>query len=343
METIKDVAARWAVRVNEGSLSPALKSELDAWLAADPRHLGAYVRARAQWENLDRLSALHGPATAESPRTAAAPVAPPNARGPAVSRRSFLAASAAAASVLGGGLIWTAFRAGRSSYVSGIGEVRRISLADGSTMILNTATEVSVRLSEKWREIRLLRGEALFDVAHDKTRPFVVSVNDTTVRAVGTAFVVRLEAAEVDVTVTEGVVEVMDRQTARESAPRVAVGSSERARRVKANERAIIAREHVPEIAPIALAEANRRLAWREGMVDFDGESLATAVNEINRHNHRQIVIDDPLLAQRPIVGTFRATDLDSFAAAATASLKARAVHDGDVIRLMSAASQATN
>jgi transmembrane sensor len=201
-----------------------------------------------------------------------------------------------------------------------------------------TATEVSVQLTKQERDIQLIRGEALFEVAHDKTRPFIVRANDTAVRAVGTAFAVRLEAAQVDVTVTEGIVEVAEQTMAPGSGPTSSPTSRPDVKRVAANERAVITHMHAPEVRPIAPVEADRQLAWREGMVSFDGESLQTAVAEINRHNRRQIVIDDPALADKPVVGIFRATDLDGFSAAAAEALKARVVRDGDVIRLESLA-----
>jgi transmembrane sensor len=321
METISELAARWAVRADAGALGPDEQRELETWLAADSRHRGAYVRARAQWVDLDRLAALKGPA-AKSDATAAG-----------LSRRQLLAAGIAAIGVLGSGLSWLILREGQERYTSGIGEVRRIALEDGSTVLLNTASEVTVRLSKQQRDVRLVRGEALFEVAHDKFRPFIVQANDTAVRAVGTAFAVRLDAAQVDVTVTEGVVEVADSKTM--SGLGVATQASKfEVKRVTAHERVVIARSRAPDIEPIAPAQADRQLAWRAGMVSFDGESLQTAVAEINRHNRRQIVVDDPALASMPVVGIFRATDLEGFAAAAAAALKARAIPDGDVIRL---------
>lgn len=334
MEPINEVAARWAVRADAGSLTPDDQRELDVWLNADPRHRGAYVRARAQWADLDRLAALRGPASSVPDNVKASP---------AISRRQLLAASVATITIMGGGLSWFLLRGGREHYTSGIGEVRRITLEDGSTMLLNTATAVTVQFSKRERDIRLIRGEALFEVAHDKARPFLVRANDIAVRAVGTAFAVRLEAAQVDVTVTEGVVEVADSATAHESGPSSPPASRPEAKRVAANERVVIASARAPEIRHISPAETERQLAWREGMVSFDGESLQTAVAEINRHNRRQIVVDDPALAAKPIVGVFRATDLDGFSAAAAAALKARAIPDGDVIRLQLAAAQTLN
>jgi transmembrane sensor len=352
METISELAARWAVRADGGAMSPEEQRELDSWLAADSRHRGAYVRARAQWVDLDRLAALHGPMEgAEGRHPAGISLAPKLAPNPtaanatqpptvALSRRQLLAAGIAAVGAMGGGLSWLILREGQGRYVSGIGEVRRIALEDGSTLLLNTASEVTVQFTKKQRDIRLVHGEALFEVAHDRSRPFIVQANDTAVRAVGTAFAVRLEAAQVDVTVTEGVVEVADSKAMFGLGPATLAASRPAVKRVVAHERVVIARARAPDVEPIAPAAAERQLAWREGLVSFDGESLQTAVAEINRHNRRQIVVDDPAIGAMPIVGVFRATDLEGFSAAAAAALKARAIRDGDLIRLQPGAVQ---
>jgi transmembrane sensor len=350
METISELAARWAVRADAGALGPEEQRELETWLAADARHRGAYVRARAQWVDLDRLAALQGPArgapgrfaaadpepaeTAPSPTPAAGIWSKLDVAASGLSRRQLLAAGIAAIGVLGGGLSWLMVNEGRERYASGIGEVRRIALEDGSTLFLNTGSEVTVKLTKEQRDIRLIRGEALFEVARDKSRPFIVQANDTAVRAVGTAFAVRLDVAQVDVTVTEGVVEVADSKTMSELGSTVPPASRPEVKRVAAHEHVVIARSRAPDVEAIAPAKADRQLAWREGLVSFDGESLQRAVAEINRHNRRQIVVDDPVLAAMPIVGVFRTTDLEGFSAAAAAALKARAIPDGDLIRL---------
>lgn len=356
METISELAARWAVRADAGALGPDEQRELETWLAADSRNRGAYVRARAQWVDLDRLAALQGPAVdavgrlpatdAAVKQSAAALTAAGADAGAKLnpagdfSRRQLLAAGIATVCVFSGGLSWLILREGGERYTSGIGEVRRIALEDGSTLWLNTGSEVTVKLTKKQRDIRLVLGEALFEVAHDKSRPFIVQANDTAVRAVGTAFAVRLEATQVDVTVTEGVVEFADSKAISGPGPATLSASRPGVKRVVAHERAVIARARAPDVEPIAPAEAERQLAWREGLVSFDGESLQTAVAEINRHNRRQIVVDDPALGAMPIVGVFRAIDLEGFSAAAAAALKARAIPDGDLIRLQPGTAQ---
>lgn len=330
MESISEQAARWVVRADAAPLNPEDQRALDAWLNADPRHRGAYIRARARWGDLDRLGTLHGPANSAMEEIASLP---------RVSRRQLLAASAAGIAVLGGGISWLVLRERGERYLSGIGEVRRIALEDGSTMLLNTDSEVRVRLGKAERSIRLIRGEAIFEVAHDKSRPFVVRVNESAVRAVGTAFAVRLEAAQIDVTVTEGVVEVGN-SSSDQSAP---MEHHAEVRRVTANQRLIIAGGRASNIQAVTDAEAARQLAWRDGMVSFDGESLLTAVNEINRHNRRQIAVEDSVLAAKPIVGSFRATDPEAFCAAAAAVLKARTTRDGNLLRLVPAATPAAH
>jgi transmembrane sensor len=200
-----------------------------------------------------------------------------------------------------------------------------------------------VWFGEHSRNIQLTRGEALFEVAHDRERPFFVAVNDIVVRAVGTAFAVRLEAAQVDVTVTEGIVEVTERAVAAGPVQSGPPASGSETRQVAANERAVIIHARAAQVQSITPAEADRRLAWREGMVSFDGESLQTAVAEINRHNRRQILVDDPALGSKPIVGVFRATDPGGFSVAAALALNASVIPDGDVIRLRPATAQTAN
>jgi transmembrane sensor len=231
------------------------------------------------------------------------------------------------ASLVAGSGAWLTWRSQGEKYVSGVGELRQVSLADGSSMTLNTDTEARVRFSNSAREIQLTRGEAHFEVAKDPVRPFVVRSDGLTVTAIGTAFSVRADRGRVDVTVTEGVVELVQADT-------TSAVVAEPHRRVSANQRAIVTAARPVEVRPIEHEEAERRLAWRAGMVAFNGEPLAEAVAEVNRHNRRRIVIEDPALAGRPVIGMFRANDIETFAHTAAAAMGGRVVEEGDLIRL---------
>lgn len=359
-------AAEWAVRLSERALTAQERTELDLWLDADSRHRGALLRARAVWTDLDRLSTLAGPTPLSSrsdgsrysidgsmPEEKVGPQhsplledhqpssSPP--RSPQVQRaseelaksnrkatfpplfrsRRRLVTSGVAALFLGAAGTWW-INWGDRTYVSRLGQVRRVKLSDGSRMVLNTASEATVRFDKARREIELTTGEGLFQVAKDPVRPFVVRAGFVSVRAVGTVFSVRTASQSVDVAVTEGVVELVDTST---SAGGVI-------RRIAANERATVMETSQVQVQSMPQAEAERRLAWRDGMVDFAGEPLSAAVEEINRHNHRQIVVDEAAIASRPVVGMFRANDPENFAATVATALGVESVDQGDAIHL---------
>ena len=319
-------AAEWAVRLNERSLSVDEQAELDRWLDADSRHRGALLRARAAWADLDRLAALAGRSEPISGRSGESTHATDRqgASAPPIlqNRRRFIAA-AASTLALGVAGAWWVWRRDQT-YVSQLGEVRRVTLSDGSRMVLNTSTEATVRFDKARREVELTTGEGLFQIAKDPARPFIVRAGPVSVRAIGTVFTVRTLDERVDVIVTEGIVDLVD-----ESPP-----GGRLLRRIAANQHASVMQTRQVEVQSIRDDEAERRLAWSDGMVDFAGETLATAVAEINRHNRRHIVVDDPTLASRPVVGLFRANDPDNFAATVAAALGAQSVTRDDIIHL---------
>jgi transmembrane sensor len=207
-------------------------------------------------------------------------------------------------------------------YETRVGGLSRVVLADGSVIDLNTDSAVRVRLGSV-REVQLLRGEGRFEVAHDGSRPFVVTAAGANVRALGTAFTVRLRApAQVDVLVSEG---------------RVAIASARvpRAPPLYANEAAIVLpdRVSVTRIEPQLLA---RRLAWMSGRIVLQGETLSEAIAEFNRYNKRQLAFE-PSIATLRVGGNFNATDPESFAAALASAFHLRIdPFSGDAIVLRS-------
>ena len=330
--TIDSVAAEWAVRLSADPLSVEEQQALDEWLNADTRHRGALIRARAAWVDLDRLAALSAHPSASAPTVAASSAlsaacearrleSPPVASS---SRRFFLAAGLAAISLTGTGVAAWWFRRRGDIYETAVGEIRRIPLSDGSAILLDTDTRAEVRFAKADRTVELVRGQGLFEVAKDAVRPFIVLARGISVRAVGTVFAVRAVDQDVKVTVTEGVVEVADPGTSGSAA----------LERVGADERAVVSASQGIRVQRVSAAQIDRNLAWRDGMLSFDGDTLSDAVKEINRHNTRQILIDDPTLAGRPVVGVFRATNAEGFAETVAAALGAESAVEGDTLHL---------
>ena len=294
---IDAVAAEWVAREDAGALSPAEGERLAAWLAADSRHLGAYARMQAIMSSCDRLHrGEHAPDAAD------ARVVRPQVRAWAW-RVAALAASLALVTVA----TLRFLDGGADTYTTRIGEISRVSLDDGSVVTLNTDSRVRVRFDEGHRNIELLRGEAMFDVAKDRHRPFAVAAGGTRVVAVGTSFSVRRSPERVNVLVREGVVKVDE--------------AEQPVARLQAGDKASIAGRGAPVVARVDTVEVHRELSWRDGMIAFSGETLQEVAREFARYNTLHIRIADPEVAGLEVVGMFSATDPIGFSRAAAQSM----------------------
>jgi len=315
---IDAVAAEWVAREDAGALSPAEGERLAAWLAADSRHLGAYARMQAIMSSCDRLHRGE-----HAPDAAHARVVRPQVRAWAW-RVAALAASLALVTVatlrfLDGGV---------DTYTTRIGEISRVSLDDGSVVTLNTDSRVRVRFDEGHRNIELLRGEAMFDVAKDRLRPFAVAAGGTRVVAVGTSFSVRRSPERVNVLVREGVVKVDE--------------AEQPVARLQAGDKASIAGRGAPVVARVDTVEVHRELAWRDGMIAFSGETLQEVAREFARYNTLRIRIADPEVAGLEVVGMFSATDPIGFSRAAAQSMHLdMALGDNEIVLRARAKKQA--
>lgn len=308
---IDATAAAWAARVDRGPLSEEDQAALEAWAAQDPRRAGAYAKALAVNAHLDRAAALGADFS---------PAAHPAAR--AADRRRLLATGGvlAAASVVGAVGFGALSLKGRVATAKG--DIRRAPLADGSAVTLNTDTAIRAAFDGKIRRVDLLRGEALFDVAKDPTRPFVVVAGDVRVRAVGTSFTVRTRAdGRVGVIVREGVVEVWR-------------GPDGKPIRLAAEHAVQVTRAGPVTSVAISAAAVDRVLAWRQGQIDLNGMTLGQAAEEFARYSDHRVVIDDPAVAQLKMTGLFSASDPDGFARAAALSLGLTATPQADGVRL---------
>jgi transmembrane sensor len=206
------------------------------------------------------------------------------------------------------------------SYSTSIGEQRMIALSDGSSIQMNTDSRLQVEYSRRLRSVHLLRGEALFSVMPDPSRAFEVHANDHVVRALGTAFAVHVEGIKLDVTVTQGAVDVAEAGNAQavtlpgvshmrlEGGPPTSSLGQLRAREMASLEGG---HDHL-EVQRLAESELQRRLAWQEGYLVFSGEPLIEVIEQINRYSPVTLELGDPKLASIVVAGRFRIVDLDA-------------------------------
>jgi transmembrane sensor len=279
------------------------RSALDHWLDLDQRHVGAYAKAEAVLAQLNRAGAA-GPDALRIVDTS-------RSGGSALKRRTVLVGGAAAGvAIAAGGAVWLTHMLARETYSTRIGETKEVVLSDGSLVTLNTNSKIQVHYGETRRQIQLLQGEALFDVAKNRKRPFVVMAGDTQVRAVGTSFTVRLLPEQpVRVLVREGVVEIKRPEVPQAPPVRLAANTM-----AIAPPEAPISTEAVPRI------QVTRNLAWREGRIAFDNETLANAAREFRRYSDIQIRVP-PEFENQTITGLFVSNDPVGFARAAAISL----------------------
>jgi len=332
-EAVLEQAADWLARW-EGGLSTDEQAEFSRWLLADPQHADAVMELDSVWRFMQKPRHTGQAAIVE--RAVAARVAQRD-QGRAVRRRAAawslgtLAAAAALAMAFWPGPTAPSATSGTAVVSVEVKPERRL-LADGSVVELNAGAEIAVDFTPQQRQVRLLRGEAHFSVSKDPARPFAVTAGTVSVRAVGTAFDVRLTTAEVGVLVTEGRVEV-GRTAASSAHP------AETLAYVDAGRRLTVPVEEPPVATPfhaVAVSSEDMRaaLAWRGMRVEFTNMPLAEAVALFNRQNHVQLALDGVSLGELRISGVFWADDPEGFARLleASAGLQARPADNGRIV-----------
>jgi transmembrane sensor len=292
---IRSRAAMWLVkRRDHAQWSDEDQAALDAWLAESPAHMIAYIRLEAAWGYADRLAALRDPRQRKVSELQAI-------------RGSFSAARVAGAlfavAVLGvAGAIYLQ-RPTEKIYATQLGGHRIVTLADGTQVELNTDTVLRVAIDMNRRTVGLERGEAYFQVRHDASRPFVVTVGDRRVTDIGTKFLVRREIGRLEVAVMQGKVRfdtASNDQTSMHSMlllpGTVAIATAKSVFVTKASSRAL-----------------TDRLGWRRGVLVFENTTLADAAAEFNRYNDRKLIVADPAAASMTIGGTFPTSNVEDF------------------------------
>ncbi|MDR2307188.1 MAG: FecR family protein [Paucimonas sp.] len=288
-DPVPEQAATWFARVQDAPGDETVRAALAQWLGQHPRHREEYQRLAVLWRAADlipaqRLAALCEPAPVRQlPR-----------------RRLLRQALAAGVALAALGLGWRAWESPRLHHQAELqtvlGERRQVDLPDGSHLQLNSATRLQVAFTPQRREVRLLQGEAMFSVAHDSSRPFVVSTAQGEVTVTGTRFDVRQDPDRTRVVVEQGSVRV---QGASDSRAQLTAGQG----------------SHIdPQgkvAAPYAI-DADALTAWRHGKLVFDNAPLSEVVREVSRYRVQPLRVAPGKVASLRLSSTFSSDDPDA-------------------------------
>ncbi|MBX3565579.1 MAG: FecR domain-containing protein [Sphingomonas sp.] len=301
----RDRAAQWIVAREEAGWSDADQAGLDAWLAEADMNRVAFLRLEHSWREADRIRSIGPvmmPATLRQDRDE-----PSRYRG----RPRWLPLAVAASLVCAIGIGWSvspwstngnAVRTASTRYDTDIGGHRIVALSDGSRVELNTASVVRTAFRDAEREVWLDRGEAYFEVAHDRNRPFVVHAGNRQVTVLGTKFSVRRDGDKVTVFVREGRVRVDDVEGAR----------ALRSTTITAGDIAL-ARGPATLVTAKSEERVEDALAWRGGMLSFEQERLSDIAAEFNRYNRQKLIVADQAAGGIRIGGMFPASKPGDF------------------------------
>ena len=327
-DLLEDAASMWVARLEADDVSEEDRQRFAAWLDKSPQHRETFEAMRHTWHRLDALGMF-------ADETAAAGQDANTIRARSQRTGTAWAAAASVLLMITAAAWWQLRTPLTLEYETAIGHQLSVSLEDGSTVDLNTNTLVEVNYTDGKRTVNLQRGEAHFAVAKDPARPFVVLAGSGAVRAVGTQFNVYLnDKREVEVTVTEGTVEVT-------KAGEVRGGSSQATPMPAASEPARLSEgqriyydRQFGAVAEVPAPEVERDLAWRHGMLSFDGETLEEVVAEVSRYTNIRFVIADPNLRELKVGGYFKSTDIDALTELLDTAFAVEARRDGQQIVL---------
>ena len=309
-------ASEYVVHLYSGSMSAKDEQRLYDWLEADEAHRKEYQRMLDIWADADDLNLdAAGLIGADETRTG----------------RHWMIAAGVAVVAVGAGLFgWMSRDVPQIDvirYATVVGEQATIALDDGSSVVLNTDSEISVRYTEDVRALTLVKGEAFFDVASDKERPFSIDVGDRYVTAIGTEFNVYRTSGKTTVAVVEGTVAIhASEELALDANAELLnsgyVGTFE---------------QSDPEVITFAAPNIEDFHSWRIGIVRFDDVSLRRLIEEYNRYNTRKIRIADDFLGEQRIGGVYQLAKVEAMLAGLELNYPLRVIQSGDQYVLVAA------
>jgi transmembrane sensor len=311
-QRIREEAREWVLRLNQDAEPSATDiQELKKWASQSAEHKKQLKQAEAIWCDADLLSALNVKSDREQSKA---------------KKRAHLKYAVGIAAVIallfvpGLGLFPSQGVSHKASYSTMIGEIKVVELLDGSTVHLDTQTRIDVDYAKATRVVRLIKGKAFFDVAKDPDRPFEVDTEYGKVTALGTAFTVHLNEANIMVTVEEGLVELSSTLVRKATElPQLSKADSAKNRQIAPPSKVSLAQggqstfaQHEKHRQYLIPSDIARNLAWTRGILIFTGEDLESVVNEISRYTKVKIDIVNPELRTLSIGGRFETGELEA-------------------------------
>jgi transmembrane sensor len=304
MNSPAEQAAYWWTVFQDGKATAAEHREFADWVARSPERVEAYLQVARTHQALKKPG-LRWPQTSAEELVRAARAAPADPvalprRAPVITRERRhsprLAFALAASLIVAVSIAWTMYHQ-PEQYLTALGEQRSVMLGDSTRVTLNTDSKIEVELRDDHRIVRLVQGEALFEVAHDASRPFDVTANNVTVRAVGTQFNVDARPRETTVTVIEGRVALMTG-----SAPLLLAGDR-------------LTVDAAGGVRVVNEVDLRAGIAWTRHQLVFDRRALGDVAAEFNRYNRGRIIVEGDTLRAQEVTGVFHANDPRSFVA----------------------------
>lgn len=323
-EKVETEATQWLSAIDRG-LSDNEQEDLDAWLAESPYNGEVLVHFASHWDKMDMLSAVAKvlPLDPEHKAPLFKPEPKLEKKTKLVNNPVVWVATAAMVMLVAAINIYSPAQSEKpyyhAIYQTSIGELRQVPLPDGSELKLNTNTEVHIHFSAKQRLVNLVQGEAYFDVAKNQNAPFVANIDNDAVIAVGTAFnIERTQTGVFEVLVTEGKVRV--EKNIGSSSDQIELAAPDKAKLnegiyLAVGEQAIISPRKKEQIKKADASAIEADLAWHDGMLVFQGETLKEALKEINRYTALELAIEDSSIVNIQVGGYFKAGDTEQLLA----------------------------
>jgi transmembrane sensor len=310
---VEEEAARWLARRDEADWSIDDEARLDAWLDRDPMHKVVYWELEHTWRSADALKA-----TPSSTR-----FRPWHAwTGAGLAAAACAAWLIASPDLIQSGASSVRMMSARS-FQTELGGRQTVPLADGSRLELDTTTRLKAAVSKARREVWLEEGRAFFDIAHDPAHPFVIHAGQRDITVLGTRFSVRRTGDRVEVAVLDGRVRVEPTDKQPSAPPALATRGD-----------VVVSEGARTTLALNSPNQVSENLAWREGMVTFDHDTLVSAAGEFNRYNRKQIVIEGASAAGMQISGRFKVDEIDAFARIMRDAYGLKVTDDGEQIKI---------